>query len=236
MNNFYTYELCSSENPYLPFYIGKGKGNRMYDHEKNSLRSAYKNKHLQRKILKLKRNGYQLVYRKIAENVSEQDAFTIEKDMIAFNRELGFKLCNFTNGGEGTTGPKSEKTKRKMSKSKLGKNNPMYGKKPWSYGLTKDTSPSLKRSSEKISIIVKEQYKSGLKNTNGKNNGMYGKPAWNKNKHTKPHTEEWKRQHGDMLRGRKLPPRTEEWKHNLSISCKGKIPWNKGLKYKNKKT
>lgn len=24
MNNFYTYELCSSATPWLPFYVGKG--------------------------------------------------------------------------------------------------------------------------------------------------------------------------------------------------------------------
>ena len=125
MNVFYTYELCSSETPHLPFYIGKGKKiSRMYSHEKSALKRNHINKHLQNKILKIKRNNYQIVYRKIAENISEQDAFTIEKDMIDFNKSLGFNLCNYTEGGEGVSGfkhPHTEETKIKIGKGNTGK-------------------------------------------------------------------------------------------------------------------
>jgi hypothetical protein len=135
MNNYYVYELCSSETSSLPFYIGKGKRNsRMYSHESSALRGTCRNKHLQRKILKLKRNGYSVIHRKIAENVSEQNAFTIEKDMIAFNRSLGFKLCNHTDGGDGVSGREpwnknkvgcfSEEAIKKMKKSHTGKKLP----------------------------------------------------------------------------------------------------------------
>ena len=127
MNIFYVYQLCSSEYSDLPFYVGKGKDDRMYIHEQVAIRSIKpncRNKYLRYKILKIKRNGYQIVYRKIANNLSEQDAFTIEKDMIAFNRRLGFKLCNYTDGGEGSSGyhtTRSLETRKKLSISHIGK-------------------------------------------------------------------------------------------------------------------
>jgi len=36
---------------------------------------------------------------------------------------------------------------------------------------------------------------------------------------------------GHALRGRKRPPFSKRWKENISNSCKGRIPWNKGLKW-----
>ena len=67
-------------------------------------------------------------------------------------------------------------------KSRLnsGEKNAMFGKKSWNKGLTKKTDETLKKNYQKISNIVKIQYKNGERNTSGKNNGMYGKLPWNK--------------------------------------------------------
>ena len=43
-------------------------------------------------------------------------------------------------------------TKQKIAESKMGKDNPMYGKKPWNYGLTKDADRRVRAYNEKQSI------------------------------------------------------------------------------------
>jgi hypothetical protein len=204
MNKYYTYELCSSENPYLPFYIGKGKEDRMYSHEKLALKGKCKNKYLYKKILKIKRNGYQVVYRKIGENLSEQDAFTIEKDMIAFNRSLGFKLCNHTNGGEGASGYiNSEETKNKKRES--AKNRPpvtketrkrqsifQTGKIPWNKGIL--TGPQSEETKKKISKGNKGVLKGPMSEDTKKKLSMKlkGEISWRKGKKFGPLDEKIK--------------------------------------------
>ena len=69
MNNYYTYELCSSETPTIPFYIGKGKGKRIHEHEKKALKEKHNNKHLQNKILKIWKDGNTIIKRKIIESI-----------------------------------------------------------------------------------------------------------------------------------------------------------------------
>jgi hypothetical protein len=208
--NYYVYELCSSENPFLPFYVGKGKGNRMYTHERGIIWKCHRNTYLKRKILKIKRNGYQVVYRKIGENLSEQDAFTIEKDMIAFNRSLGFKLCNHTNGGEGVSGiykPMLEKTKQKISISNTGKIRTEEMRKRYSIA--------------KSGIPKSEIHKKNLSKAN-------------KGKICKPHSYETKLKISKANKGK---TRTLEQCNNMSIAHIGQIPWNKGkFGYKRKVT
>ena len=199
MNNFYTYELCSSEFPNLPFYIGKGKDRRMYKHEQNAKNYKCNNKHLQRKILKIKRNGYQIIYKKIAENVSEQDAFAIEKDIIAFNRNLGFKLCNHTDGGG--NGSPDKITRYKMSKSAKGHIKSKIHCKHLSESLKKYIKTDEHRrhiSESHIGIIPWNKNKPG------------SQISWNKGK--------------KMPKG----PNTKEHNEKISKANKGQIPWNKG--------
>ncbi len=150
MNNFYTYELCSSASPWLPFYVGKGFGNRMYVHKSKALKGTHYNKYLQNKILKILKEGNNIYYHKFNDNVSERIAFEVEKVAIETFRSIGVKLCNLTDGGEGLSGYKHTKKEiQKMSKNNKGKH----------------TGP---RSEE-----IKQKLR-------GKNNARYGKPAWNK--------------------------------------------------------
>jgi len=58
MNEYYTYELCSSKTPTIPFYIGKGKGNRLNHHERRILKKyRFKNNYLKNKISKIIKEG-----------------------------------------------------------------------------------------------------------------------------------------------------------------------------------
>jgi hypothetical protein len=100
---FYVYEHTRPDTNSV-FYVGKGKGNRL-----NSLsdRNRYWN-HIVAKV-----GSFNAC--KIVENEDEELIFLAEKERIDQLRRIGAKLCNVTNGGEGTTGLKhSEESKAKI--------------------------------------------------------------------------------------------------------------------------
>lgn len=119
---FYTYVLKSSLDNII-FYIGKGKGNRMFRHvsiAKGKSKNKLTNPKLYNKInFILKNDGY-IIPEIIFESKLEKDCLDYEINKI---KEIG--LCNLTNltiGGEGTSGYKlSDETKKKISESKKGK-------------------------------------------------------------------------------------------------------------------
>lgn len=89
MNNFYCYILLDPTKPgkyiydYLtfdfePFYVGKGKNNRINAHDNPKSTNTYKN----RKIIKLKKIGLSPIKLKFIENIIEQDAFLNEIELI----------------------------------------------------------------------------------------------------------------------------------------------------------
>lgn len=137
---YYVYHLIDSRTS-LPIYVGKGSGNRMYEHEKFIINNwkTYTNPQLKNKIRKiLKENGF-IHYVKVFETDSEQEAYDFETREIA--RIGRSNLCNLTDGGDGFKGgtfhhteehkrkisqlfkgkPKSEEHKQKLKQSKLNK-------------------------------------------------------------------------------------------------------------------
>ena len=127
---YYVYQLSTPSDEI--FYIGKGKGGRMYSHvsrAKGNSINRRKNPHLYNKILKIINEGGHIKYKKLFLSESEQEC--LEKE-IFYIKEIGTvkkingvkqgPLLNLTVGGEGTGGYKlSEETKRKISLSKKGK-------------------------------------------------------------------------------------------------------------------
>ena len=141
MNEFYTYAYLDPRKNgkftykdvsfmFEPFYIGKGHGNRykyFLDH----------NKKCQNKVKKiLLETKLEPIVVLVKENLAEEEAFVLERQLIKeigrSNLKLG-PLTNLTDGGEGLSGlTHSEETKKKMSQNHAdlsGSRNPFFGRK-----------------------------------------------------------------------------------------------------------
>ena len=176
---FYVYEHIRLDNMTC-FYVGKGKGDRIYELSRNKHHDNVSNKY-----------GHVAVI--IKDNLTEEEAFELERERIEYyvftlgygidikgykNIENNEFLTNMTFGGEGVSGIKlseevklkigkaskgrklSEEAKRKISESckgkQAGKNHHLYGK----------------HHSEETKLKISEANKGKL---TGKNNPMYGK-------------------------------------------------------------
>jgi len=118
--NFYTYAYLRSKDSKTakagtPYYIGKGHGNRAYNYHRRT---------------PVPKDRSKIIFLK--ENVTEEEAFTYEKEMILFygRKDIGTGiLMNWTDGGEGPSNPSPE-IRRRIKESLLErcKDNPeMYG-------------------------------------------------------------------------------------------------------------
>lgn len=111
---FYVYEHWRLDRDEC-FYVGKGKGIRAY-------KMRDRNAHHRAIMGKLSREGSGMEVRMVATGLTEDEAFTLEVERIAFWREAGADLANRTNGGDGVSGLKmSDEAKAKMSAAKIGK-------------------------------------------------------------------------------------------------------------------
>lgn len=159
---FYTYELINPTTK-LPFYVGKGSGKRMYIHECRAKHDKWRGRNMKlfHTIMKILNSGLHIEYKKTLETLNEQLAFDKEIKLIATYRKKGMRLCNFTNGGEGTSGggwhwsnvnsikemrnklinvPKSKLHRKHMSESRMGYKMPIETRnklRKYHLGLTK---------------------------------------------------------------------------------------------------
>jgi hypothetical protein len=128
---YYTYAYLREDR--TPYYIGKGKGNRLYESNKRKTKPP--------------KDKSRIIFLK--QNLTEEEAFKHEIYMIAIfgRKDLGTGILhNRTDGGEGASGAirslefkenlrkinknkiLSEEHKEKLRKVNIGKNNPNYGK------------------------------------------------------------------------------------------------------------
>jgi len=96
MKKFYVYEHWRLDRDEC-FYVGKGKGSRAY-------KMRDRNAHHQAIMAKLSREGSGMEVRMVATGLTEDVAFSIEIERIAFWRGVGVDLVNLTYGGEGVSG------------------------------------------------------------------------------------------------------------------------------------
>ena len=115
-NDYYTYAYLREDK--TPYYIGKGRGKRIYSTNR---------------AIKAPKDKSRTIFLK--KNLTEAEAFKHEIYMIfVFGRkDLGTGILrNLTNGGDGASGAvRSAESKKKMSTARKGKyageKNPMYG-------------------------------------------------------------------------------------------------------------
>lgn len=135
-NIYYVYvyldprEIYDCEFNYRPFYIGKGKNNRKTDH----LNESWGKNYLKYKFLSsMKKENIEPIILLIKENMSEMNAFILEKELIKkygrIDNGSGI-LCNLTDGGEGSSGRKCKESTKEMI-SNANKN-----KIPWNKNKT----------------------------------------------------------------------------------------------------
>ncbi len=176
MEIYYVYQLRRSDQD-LPFYIGKGKNNRIKDH----FSGHHGNNKLKRHIFqKADMDKVDILAEKIFENMSEENAYAKEKEMIKFfgRRDLGTgTLSNMTDGGEGGSYIRTMNTRIKLSQSKKG------------VPATEKTKASLKRAKKEKPQSAESRLLHSQRMT-GSGNPMYGTKGSRYNKtNTKSHKD-----------------------------------------------
>lgn len=190
MNHFYIYtHTKTGEN--IPFYVGKGTGNRAY--QTTSRSDYWKN---------VSKHGYVVEF--AFENLSEEDALQMEKDMIKTygRRDLGTGcLVNLTDGGEGSAGYKhSEEHKQKISALNMGK--------------VLSDSTRIKMSKPKSEETRKKM------SLNAQNRSIEHKRKLLEAQKRRIASEETKRKISAAKKGRKTAPHSEETKRKMSEAAK----------------
>jgi hypothetical protein len=114
-NRFYTYAYLREDR--TPYYIGKGKDDRVYKKFKGQIKPP--------------KDKSRIIFLK--QNLTEEQAFKHEIYMIAVfgRKDLGTGILhNRTDGGEGPSGAvRSEEWKRNQSERQKGEKHYFYGKK-----------------------------------------------------------------------------------------------------------
>jgi hypothetical protein len=214
---FYVYELRDATG--VPFYVGKGSGRRIFQHEINA--RAGKVSHVCCKIRHLWSLNQKVGRVKVFETDSEEAAFQEERRLIAYyGRE---KLTNETDGGDGTSNP-SKEVREKIASSRRGK---------------KATAVTRHRQRmAKIGTHVSEETKAKI------SAAMRGsKHPWA----SRPRSDAYRKKMSAVKRGIKMPPGTgakisaakmghpvsQETRNKISKSKKGKPAWNKGIRRPN---
>lgn len=114
--SYYTYAHFTKDTNEL-FYIGKGHYRKERPQATRAASSKGRNKYWNN-IVK-KHGGF--TYEVLAEWPTEKEALEHEMFLIPLFKEMNFRLCNLTNGGEGMSGWKhTEEHKKKMSEFQKG--------------------------------------------------------------------------------------------------------------------
>ena len=215
---YYVYAYLRDDG--TPYYIGKGRDVRAY----------YRTKY---ELIVLPPVDKILI---ILQNLTEEQAFSNEKDYIAWYGRLDINtgtLENRTDGGEGISGYKHTKeTIEKLRQHSTGRYHSEETKEKCRIGNIGKT-----RSEEHKKRISEAKKGIGIGRVPWNKGKSYswseGYVACNKGKKRPPFSEEHKKKIADAHRG-KVP--SEETRKKISEAHKGRVPWNKGKSgYESKK-
>lgn len=113
--------------PFLPIYVGKGRGNRMKHHTQQALRETKHTRKLD-KLRKIHASGHRVIELQVSDYCSNDVALRKETLLIKAIGRLDLKkgpLTNNTDGGEGVAGYRhTDEAKDKMRAYRTGKKTP----------------------------------------------------------------------------------------------------------------
>jgi hypothetical protein len=160
---YYVYAIMDPRNN-LPFYIGKGKNGRCYDHLRQILKNT-DNKFKTKTIIGLRNLGHEPIIEKLYENLDEEAAYYMEEFLIwKYGRRVN-KTGILTNICEGNRPPLM-----------VGAEHPSFGK-PSTFLGRHHSDESKKLIGDKNKISVQAFYDNGGV---GGRSGLTGFTAWNK--------------------------------------------------------
>jgi hypothetical protein len=173
MNNkkkYYVYEYVDPLTN-IPFYVGKGQGNRYLYHLKNL--NDKSNPYKTNKIKKILKEGLMPLINLVKTGLTETQSFNIEKKIIRKYGRIDLSsgcLMNLSDGGEGQSGwiPNDE-YKLNMSYYTSGNKNGMFGKNHSDETKNKIREKAVGRKLDDIFKVKMSE------NRQGEKNGFYGK-------------------------------------------------------------
>jgi len=202
--HYYTYAYLREDK--TPYYIGKGKGNRIFNKNRGDIKSP--------------KDKSKIIYLK--QNLTEEEAFKHEIYMIAVfgRKDLGTGILrNRTNGGDGVSGAIiSDETKRKMSESGKGRIFSEEHKRKMSEASKGNTCMVGKTHSEETRRKMSESGKGRIFSEEHKRKMSEAHKG-------KTISKETRRKLSEVQKGRTF---SEESKRKMSEAAKGKKWWNDG--------
>lgn len=196
--NYYVY-LYIDPRTLKPFYVGKGKGSRIYSHLNETIYTTINLRKFNR-ISEIRQDNLEPIVEVFKNNLTNEQACEIEISLIQKYGRIGYDnngiLLNHSKGGRGgqtrINFKHTQQTKNKIREKCLksnkwkGKNNPNYGK-----NLKGKNNPNFgKRRTEESKQLQSNKMKNRYC---GKNNPMYG-TSWTderRNKMIKKLSHKW---------------------------------------------
>jgi len=134
---------------------------------------ARRNNHHKAVQAKLHRMGFAVEVRIVASNLSEEDAFSLEKELIAMWQSNGIDLTNMTIGGEGPAGRIGLRGEKNPN---FGKPSPFRGKK-MAEEQKKKLSIAMKGKQTRLGATLSDETKNKISNAHkGKISPLKGIP------------------------------------------------------------
>lgn len=133
-----------------------------------------------RKIRKLQKKNCAFGIESIFSTPKRFIALQKEIKYISWCRQIGIKLCNNTDGGDGGTGRRLSQTQKEhLRKVNTGKNNPQWGKTPSEKTREKQRAALKGKSRPRAQNynLWKRRISENHADVSGEKNPMFGKPA-----------------------------------------------------------